>query len=185
MQCRNTATSAALAVGALWLMFSVAPSTAGAQQLTNGQLRNLACPYGMFLLNEGTGPRCVGGPSQDGSCPAGMVLVARQYCQGAPTQYNGPCPPGWRVLSDPTGPQCTKDMPLLQEFPPNVATVPALTCHSDYDCPGAGRCEGVGYCGRGNVMCGSDSDCKYSELCDTSQPWGNSPGRCQPRGGHY
>jgi hypothetical protein len=79
--------------------------------------------------------------------------------------------------------------------PPPMAADPlgiarAKSCSQDSDCPGNARCLD-GYCGRGNMACNSDADCKYTEFCDTSRPWNpHDPthefsGTCAPRGGHY
>jgi len=54
----------------------------------------------------------------------------------------------------------------------------AQSCTQDSDCPGPFRCES-GHCGRTNVGCSGESDCKYSEACDSTQQ------RCVPKGGHY
>lgn len=63
----------------------------------------------------------------------------------------------------------------------------AQACIRDSDCPpGPDRCM-VGYCQRGGMGCKSDTDCKYSEVCDLSHPVlvPQLPGKCAPRGGHY
>ena len=66
-------------------------------------------------------------------------------------------------------------------------THPAISCANDSDCPpGPGRCKN-GFCGRDNMACNADRDCKSSELCDKSRPL-HVPeflGFCRPRGGKY
>ena len=72
---------------------------------------------------------------------------------------------------------------LMAHDPPGVGAVPA--CGEDSDCPpGPTRCIG-GYCSRSSFACNSDTDCKYSEFCDTSRASGSFAGLCAPRGGHY
>jgi hypothetical protein len=64
--------------------------------------------------------------------------------------------------------------------------VEAQSCTDDRDCPGSSRCVNRSFCGRTNVWCDADAECKYSEFCDYSQPDRNlSRGKCAPRGGHY
>jgi hypothetical protein len=64
--------------------------------------------------------------------------------------------------------------------------VEAQSCTDDRDCPGSSRCVNRSFCGRTNMWCDSDAECKYSEFCDYSQPDRNlSRGKCAPRGGHY
>jgi hypothetical protein len=60
------------------------------------------------------------------------------------------------------------------------------SCKDDRDCPGSSRCVNGSFCGRTNVWCNLDAECKYSEFCDYSQPDRNLfRGKCAPRGGHY
>ena len=69
----------------------------------------------------------------------------------------------------------------IAHSPPEVAI---QSCTQDSDCPGDARCSKAG-CGRTSMWCHTDADCKYSEVCDTSQPGLQSAGKCVPRGGHY
>jgi hypothetical protein len=108
--------------------------------------------------------------------------------QTAPAQ----CPPGvtgpcWKLQYNQGGNQWEGGGGSdIAHSPADV--VPAITCKTDSDCPpGPGRCLKNGYCMRVNMGCRSDSDCKYSELCDTSRPFHKpeEQGTCAPRGGHY
>jgi hypothetical protein len=66
-----------------------------------------------------------------------------------------------------------------------VPAHPAVRCAEDSDCPpGPGRCL-RGHCMRMTMGCNSESDCKFSEVCDTSHPSRPFAGLCVPRGGHY
>jgi hypothetical protein len=65
----------------------------------------------------------------------------------------------------------------------STAAIPS--CKTDSDCPGVGRCLG-NYCGRTNMSCKADADCKYTEFCNFSQPpRPGLPGTCAPRGSRY
>ena len=53
------------------------------------------------------------------------------------------------------------------------------TCVRDSDCQGGiFRCEN-GICGRSNMVCKKDADCKESEICDAKRK------RCVDKGGSY
>ena len=104
-----------------------------------------------------------------------------------------PCPPGvsgscWKIID---GRGNTILLPGqvspgqtsfgIAHNPPDVAI---QSCTQDSDCPGNARCSKAG-CGRTSMWCNADADCKYSEVCDTSQPGLQSAGKCVPCGGHY
>jgi hypothetical protein len=79
----------------------------------------------------------------------------------------------------------TSAKPLEHGIYMKCLTEAIQSCSKDADCPGVNRCE-RNSCGRTNLGCKADGDCKYTESCDHSQPDGALfPGKCAPRGGHY
>jgi hypothetical protein len=53
-----------------------------------------------------------------------------------------------------------------------------IYCRQDSECPGVSRCQ-YGICGRTNLGCLQNAECKYSEVCDTARK------RCVDKGGKY
>jgi len=113
----------------------------------------------------------------------------------APVQLQrapAPCPPGvpgpcWKVQDSEGNTvllpgQGSSGFGGIAHTPPLVAAI--TSCTQDSDCPGDARCSKGGICGRTSIWCNADADCKYSEVCDTSQPALQSAGKCVPRGGH-
>ena len=96
------------------------------------------------------------------------------------------CPPGQAAMRaiGPDGKLMTWCYPA-GPGPSDIAHSPPVrgyiqNCTQDSDCPGPDRCENGGFCGRTNIWCNADSDCKYSEFCDESQQdsAGHFLGRC-------
>jgi hypothetical protein len=86
---------------------------------------------------------------------------------------------GWYLMAVPSAAQG-----LAGDGPVNGRQI---LCKQDSDCPGVSRCQGW-FCGRGNMWCKSDSECKYSEVCDPKKgEWRYTPtlkfvgGVCTPR----
>lgn len=99
------------------------------------------------------------------------------------------CPPGQSSIAE-REPDGSLNWGCSSRFGGGPVGEPPLagmvqSCAKDSDCPGDTICQD-GRCGRTNMQCDADADCKYSEFCDTSKrPVGGSRGICSPRGGHY
>jgi len=129
----------------------------------------------------------VASAQQPSPAPApSRALVQRQ-------RVLAPCPPGvpgscWKIQDSQGNTlrlpgQASGGFGGIAHTPPPVATIPS--CTQDSDCPGDARCTKGRICERTSIWCNADADCKYSEVCDTSQPALQSAGKCVPRGGHY
>ena len=111
--------------------------------------------------------------------PSTQVQTVPAQC---PPGVTGPC---WKLQYNQGGNQWQGGGGSdIAHSPPPAYKIPS--CKTDADCPGNARCHG-GICGRSNMGCTSDSDCKYSEYCDTLRPLHppEEQGTCAPRGGHY
>lgn len=119
------------------------------------------------------------------ACALGVVTAQAQVHSLGP-----PCPTGQVsqpvMQPDGTAKYGCGPAPYLAHSPAD--TTPAISCTQDSDCPpGPSRCQRGGFCGRSDMSCNADSDCKYSEFCDKSRPF-HAPellGTCAPRGGRY
>jgi len=128
-------------------------------------------------------PSPASAPSAQSRAPVQLQRVPTSCPPGVP----GPC---WKVQDSQGNTvllqgQGSGGFGGIAHSPPLVVAIPS--CTQDSDCAGSARCSSSkgGICERTSIWCNADADCKYSEVCDTSQPALQSAGKCVPRGGHY
>ena len=143
-------------------------------------LISIAAAVGATLAFTGAHPQA---PSAQTTAtqnpPSTQVQTVPAQC---PPGVTGPC---WKLQYSRGGKQSrVPGESYIAHSPPPAYAIPS--CTKDSDCSGNARCRG-GICGRSKMGCESDSDCKYSEYCDTSRPLHppEDPGTCAPRGGRY
>jgi hypothetical protein len=143
---------------------------------------SIAAAIGVTLALSGARPQALNAQATAAqNLPPVQIQTVPAQC---PPGVTGPC---WKLQNSQGGNQLGGGGgSYIAHSPADV--VPAIACKTDSDCPsGPGRCLKNGYCMRVNMGCRSDSDCKYSEFCDTSRAFHmpEEPGTCAPGGGHY
>jgi hypothetical protein len=123
--------------------------------------RSLLFPLAVCASLNACGLAFAQQPSQF-SCPAGQTLMHSVDASGKPYTWCYAGAGGGR--------------PMPHDFTMKGAI---QMCVRDSDCQGGiFRCEN-GICGRSNMVCKKDTDCKESEICDAKQK------RCVDKGGNY
>jgi hypothetical protein len=143
-------------------------------------LISIAAAIGVALAFTGAHPQASSAQATaNQSPPSTQVQTVPAQC---PPGVTGPC---WKLQHSQGGNQLGGGSDFgIAHSPPPADEIPS--CTKDSDCPpGPGRCSRNGSCMRMTIGCNADADCKFSEVCDLSQPSRPFAGLCVPRGGHY